>query len=94
MMDGKTRPKYVERLTEINKLCNVASCWLYSANTQMPNLMKIRRVGAELVNVDRRADKQKEGHYDANIHFFTIFRKRPEKRKSVILSAVFVDLEI
>ena len=30
--DGrKTRLKHVERLTEINKLCNVASCWLYSA---------------------------------------------------------------
>jgi len=30
--DGrKTRLKHVERLTEINKLWNVASCWLYSA---------------------------------------------------------------
>ena len=24
--------KHVERLTEINKLRNVASCWLYTAN--------------------------------------------------------------
>jgi hypothetical protein len=32
MMDGKTRLKHVERLTEINKLWNVASCSLYSAN--------------------------------------------------------------
>ena len=32
--DGrKNRPKHVERLTDINKLWNVASCWLYSANT-------------------------------------------------------------
>ena len=31
--DGsKTRLKRVECLTEINKLWNVASCWLYSAN--------------------------------------------------------------
>ena len=30
--DGrKNRLKHVERLTEINKLRNVASCWLYSA---------------------------------------------------------------
>jgi len=32
MMDGKNRLKHVQRLTEINKLSNVASCWLYSAN--------------------------------------------------------------
>ena len=33
MMDGKkNRPKLVERLTEINKLWNVPSCWLYFAN--------------------------------------------------------------
>jgi len=31
--DGrKDRLKYAERPTEINKLWNVASCWLYSAN--------------------------------------------------------------
>ena len=31
--DGrKTRLKHAQRLTEINKLWNVASCWLYSAN--------------------------------------------------------------
>jgi len=33
MMDGKTRLKHVERLTEINKIRNVASCWFYSENT-------------------------------------------------------------
>jgi len=32
MMDRKTRLKHVERLTEIKKLWNVASCWFYSAN--------------------------------------------------------------
>ena len=32
MMDGKTCLKHVERLAEINKLCNVAPCWLYSEN--------------------------------------------------------------
>ena len=32
MMDGKTRLKHVEHLTETNKLRNVASCWLYSSN--------------------------------------------------------------
>jgi len=31
--DGrKTRLKHVQRLTEINKLWNIASCWLYFAN--------------------------------------------------------------
>ena len=31
--DGrKNRPKHVQRLTEINKLWNVASCWLFSAS--------------------------------------------------------------
>jgi len=31
--DGrKTRLKHVGRLTEINKLWNIASCWLYSEN--------------------------------------------------------------
>jgi len=31
--DGqKTRLKHVERLTEINKLWNLVSCWLYSGN--------------------------------------------------------------
>jgi len=37
MMDGKTRLKHVERLTEINKLRNVASCWFYSANILADN---------------------------------------------------------
>ena len=32
MMDGKTRLKHIQRLTEINKLWNVAFCWLYPAN--------------------------------------------------------------
>jgi len=32
--DGrKNRLKHAERLTEINKLWNIASCWLYSANS-------------------------------------------------------------
>jgi len=32
MTDGKNCLKHVERLTEINKLRTVASCWLYSEN--------------------------------------------------------------
>jgi len=32
MMGRKNRLKHVERLTEINKLRKVASCWLCSAN--------------------------------------------------------------
>jgi len=32
MMDGKNCLKHAQRLTEINKLWNVASCWLYSVN--------------------------------------------------------------
>ena len=36
--DGrKNRLKHVERLTEINKLRNVAFCWLYCANTLFYN---------------------------------------------------------
>jgi len=39
----KTRPKHVERLTEINKLRNVASCWLCSANILvMHGLMNVK----------------------------------------------------
>jgi len=32
MMDGNPRLKPVERLTKINKLRNVAACWLHSEN--------------------------------------------------------------
>ena len=42
--DGlKNRLKHVQRLTEINKLRNVASCWLYSANIlTMHGLMNVK----------------------------------------------------
>ena len=42
--DGrKNRLKHVERPTEINKLWNVASCWLYSANIlAMHGFMNVR----------------------------------------------------
>ena len=31
--DGwKYHPKYVEQFTDINKLCNVASCWIFILN--------------------------------------------------------------
>jgi len=33
MIGRKNRLKHTERLTEMNKLWNVASCWLYSANS-------------------------------------------------------------
>jgi hypothetical protein len=29
MMGWKYHPKYVEQFPDINKLCNVASCWIY-----------------------------------------------------------------
>jgi hypothetical protein len=29
MMGGSTTPKRVEQFPDINKLCNVASCWIY-----------------------------------------------------------------
>ena len=32
MTDGKPVLKHVERFTEINKLSNVVSCWLYFGN--------------------------------------------------------------
>jgi len=39
--DGrKTHMKHVERLTEINKLWNVASCWLYSMNIITTHFVK------------------------------------------------------
>jgi hypothetical protein len=32
--DGwKYHPKHVEQFPDINKLCNVASCWIYDART-------------------------------------------------------------
>ena len=30
--------KHVEQFPDINKLCNVASCWIYSGMYQLPNL--------------------------------------------------------
>jgi len=27
--EWKYHPKHVEQFTDINKLCNVASCWIY-----------------------------------------------------------------
>ena len=39
--DGrKNRLKHVQRLTEINKLWNVSSCWLHSANMERPFHMR------------------------------------------------------
>jgi len=35
--------------------------------------MKIRPVGAELVNVDGRADKPTDGNYEANSRFLQFF---------------------
>jgi len=32
LMEGKNHLKHVKRLKEINKLRNIASCWLYSEN--------------------------------------------------------------
>jgi hypothetical protein len=29
MMGGKSHPKHVEQFPDINKMCNVASCWIY-----------------------------------------------------------------
>ena len=44
--DGRgTRLKHVERLTEINKLINVASCWLYSENIlAMHGPMNVKKI--------------------------------------------------
>ena len=33
-----------------------------SKNTQIPNFMKIRPLGAELFHVDRRSDVKTDGH--------------------------------
>jgi len=41
-------------------------------NAQMPNFMKIRPVGAELVHADGRPD----GHNEAKSHFSQFWRKR------------------
>jgi hypothetical protein len=44
-----------------------------SKNTQVLNFMKIRSVGAELFNGDRRADKRTDGRHDeANSRFSQI----------------------
>jgi len=34
MMGGGTTPKHVEQLPDINKLCNAASCWIYTGTFQ------------------------------------------------------------
>ena len=56
----KNRLKHVERLTEINKLWNVASCWLYSANIlAMHGTMNVKIIATtggpvRLFNLTRR----------------------------------------
>ena len=53
MMDGKKpRLKLVDRLTDINKLWNVASCWLYSANIlALHGTMNVKFIGKNFVSV-------------------------------------------
>jgi hypothetical protein len=43
--DGwKYHPKYVERFLDINKLCNVASCWIYIGITLAHPILYISRI--------------------------------------------------
>ena len=51
-----------------------------SKNTQMPNFMKIRPVGAQLCHADGRTDRQTDRRDKTNNHFFPILRARLKKR--------------
>jgi hypothetical protein len=41
--------------------------WQIFENTQIPNIMKIRPVGAELFHADERTDVQTDRHDEPNI---------------------------
>jgi hypothetical protein len=50
MMDGKNRLKHVKRLTGINRLRKVVSCWLYSENIlAMPGHMNVKFKSTKLI---------------------------------------------
>ena len=67
----KNRLKHVEQLTEINKLWNVSSCWLYSVNIILSALIVICFTRcAETVNVCRNitaVSKHSENKLDSSI---------------------------
>jgi hypothetical protein len=43
--DGwKYHPKHVEQFSDINKLCNVASCWIYIAILLAHSILHISRI--------------------------------------------------
>jgi hypothetical protein len=44
MMGGSTKPKHVEQFPDINKLCNVASCWIYWNILTMHVPIKVKSV--------------------------------------------------
>ena len=50
--DGrKNHLKHVERLTEINKLWNFASCWLYSTNILTTHFVKTQHSVLSYINI-------------------------------------------
>jgi len=54
------------------KLQNLYFLVEISENTQIPNLMKILPVGAELLHADGRTDGQTDRHDEAISHFFKL----------------------
>jgi hypothetical protein len=44
MMGGSTTPKHVEQFPDINKLCNVASCWIYIGKLLAYPILYISRI--------------------------------------------------
>jgi len=98
MMDGKTRLKHVERLTEINKLRNVASCWLYSANilamhgpmnVKLMTISYLWVLGLSIVPV-KSCRENKNTHLFANVRFSPppprdIYKKYGRARQEISL---------
>ena len=66
--DGrKTRLKHEERLTEINKLWNVESCWLYSANAKTSQTAEQKRMSPYLNNVQGKKQGNEEDRSEYSI---------------------------
>jgi len=70
--DGrKNRLKYVERLTEINKLRNFASCWLYYENIlAMHGPMIVKKHSFNINVFYRRRLKQPKAVHLKNKYYF------------------------
>ena len=62
---------------------NMHVSFFFSKNTQLTNLMKIRRVGVELFSADGRTDGRTEGKTEVT-KIIVVFRNFANARKNYI----------